>query len=76
MSNHYIYARRFCTGFGKKLLELIDDPEDVYMLWIATSLEGTCRSVKFMEATWSAECGVVARVEADNNAMGKVQGFF
>ena len=55
MSNHYVYAREFCTGFRKKLLDSIDDPEYVYMLGIATLLDGTHRSVKFMEATWSVQ---------------------
>jgi hypothetical protein len=55
MSNHYVYAREFCTGFRKKLLDSIDDPEYVYMLGIATLLDGTHRSVKFMEAAWSVQ---------------------
>ena len=38
-----------------KLLDSIDDPEYVYMLWIATLLDGTHRSVKFMEAAWSVQ---------------------
>ena len=55
MSNHYVYARGFCTGFRKKLLDSIDDPEYVYILGIATSLDGTHISVKFMEAAWSVQ---------------------
>ena len=55
MSNHYVYACEFCTGFRKKLLDSIDDPEYVYMLGIATLLGGTHKSVKFMEATWSVQ---------------------
>ena len=55
MSNHYVYALKFCTGFRNKLLDLIDDPEYVYILGIATLLDGTHRSVKFMEAAWSVE---------------------
>ena len=55
MSNHYVYARGCCTGFRKKLLDSIDDPEYVYMLGIATLLDGTHRSVKFMEAAWSVQ---------------------
>ena len=54
-SNHYVYAREFCTGFRKKLLDSIDDPEYVYMLGIATLLDGTHRSVKCMEAAWSVQ---------------------
>ena len=45
----------FCTGFRKKLFNSIDDPEYVYMLGIATFLDGTHRSVKFMEAAWSVQ---------------------
>ena len=55
MSNYYVYAREFCTGFRKKLLDSIDDPEYVYMLGIATLLDGIYRSVKFMEAAWSVQ---------------------
>ena len=55
MSNHYVYAREFCTGFRKKLLDSIDDPEYVYMLGIATLLDGTHISLKFMEAAWSVQ---------------------
>ena len=55
MSNCYVYAHGFCTGFRKELLELIDDPEYVYMLGIAMLLDGTRRSMKFMEVAWSAE---------------------
>ena len=33
----------------------MDDPEYVYMLGIATLLDGTHRSVKFMEAAWSVQ---------------------
>ena len=55
ISNHYVYACEFCTGFRKKLLDSIDDPENVYMLEIATLLDGTHKSVKFMEAAWSVQ---------------------
>ena len=55
MSNHYIYAHEFCTGFRKKLLDSIGDPEYVYTLLTATLLDGTRRSVKFMETTWSVQ---------------------
>ena len=55
MSNHYVYAREFCTRFRKKLLDSIDDPEYVYMLGIATLLDGIHSSVKFMEAAWSVQ---------------------
>ena len=37
------------------LLDSIDDPEYVYMLGIATLLDGTHKSVKFMEAAWSVQ---------------------
>ena len=49
MSNHYVYACEFCTGFRKKLLESLDDPKYVYMLGIATLLDGTHILVKFKE---------------------------
>ena len=55
MSNHYVYAREFCIGFPKKLLHSIYDPECLYMLGIATLLDGTHRSVKFMETAWSVQ---------------------
>ena len=55
MNNHYVYACKFCTGFRKKLLDSIDDPEYVYVLGIATLLHGTHKSVKFMEAAWSVQ---------------------
>ena len=55
MSNNYVYAREFCTGFRKKLLDLIDDPEYVYMFGIAMLLDGTHRSIKFMEVAWSVQ---------------------
>ena len=55
MSNHYVYAHEFSIGFRKKLLDSIDDPERVYMLGIATLLDGRHRSVEFMEAAWSVE---------------------
>ena len=55
MSNHYVYAREFCIRFRKKLLDSIDDPEYVCMLGIATLLDGTHRSVKFMETAWSVQ---------------------
>ena len=41
--------------FRKKLLDSIDDPEYVYMLGITTLLDGTHRSVTFMEAAWSVQ---------------------
>ena len=44
-----------CTRFRKKLLHSIDDPEYVYMFRIATLLNGTHKSVKFMEAAWSVQ---------------------
>ena len=74
MSNHYVYAREFCTGFRKKLLDSIDDPEYVYMLGIATLLDGTHRSVKFMEAAWSVQLQI--GVEAGDNTVGKLQRIF
>ena len=55
MSNYYVYAREFCTGFRKKLLDSIDDPEYVYMLGIATLLDVTHKSIGFMEAAWSVQ---------------------
>ena len=55
MSNPNVYAHEFCTGFRRKLLESIDDPEYVYMLGTATLLDMRDRLVKFMEATWSVE---------------------
>ena len=55
MTNHYVYACEFCTGFRKKLLDSIDDPQYAYMLGIVTLLDGTHRSVKFMEAIWSVQ---------------------
>ena len=55
MRNVYVYAHEFCTGFRKKLLDAIDDPEYVYMLGIPMLLDGTHRSVKFMEAAWSVQ---------------------
>ena len=55
MSNQYIYAHEFWTGFRNKLLESIDDPKYVYMLGIAMLLAGTHRSVKFMEVAWSVQ---------------------
>ena len=36
-------------------MDSIDDPEYVYMLGIATLLDGTHRSVKFMEAAWRVQ---------------------
>ena len=45
----------FALDFRKKLLGSIDDPENVYMLGIATLLDGTHRSVKFMEVAWSVQ---------------------
>ena len=54
-SNHYVYSREFCTGFQKKLMELIDDPEYVYMLGIVTLFDRTHKSIEFMEAMWSAD---------------------
>ena len=50
MSNHYVYACEFCTGFQKKLLESLDDPKYLYMLGIATLLDGPHILVKFKEA--------------------------
>ena len=55
MSNHYVYAREFCIRFRKKLWDSIDDPEYVYILGIATLLDMTHISVKFMEAAWSVQ---------------------
>ena len=49
------YAHEFCIGFRNELLDSIDDPEYVYMLGIATLLDGTHKSVKFMEAAWSVQ---------------------
>ena len=45
----------FCTGRRKKLSDSIDGPEYVYMLGIATLLDGTHRSVSFMEAAWNLQ---------------------
>ena len=48
MSNHYVFAPEFCTGFRMELLESIDDPDYVYMLGIEALLDGMHISVKFM----------------------------
>ena len=40
---------------SKEIIASIDDLEYVYMLGIATLLDGTHKSVKFMEAAWSVQ---------------------
>ena len=74
MSNHYVYAREFCTGFRKKLFASIDDPEYVCMPRIAT-LSGWDTQISEIYAS-SMECAVAAGVEADDDAVGKLQRMF
>ena len=50
-------AREFCTRFRRKLLQLIDDPDSVYMLGIATLLDGMRRSVKLWKKRGVWSCG-------------------
>ena len=75
MSNHYACAREFCTGFRKKLLESIDDPEYVSMLGIATLLDRTHRSVKFMGKE-HAVCSCATGVEAGQRRSGEASRNF
>ena len=49
--NYYSYSGEFCAGFRKKLWELIDDSQDVYVLGIEILLDGIHISVKPMELT-------------------------
>ena len=64
----------FALDFKRNYWSSIDDPEYVYMLGIARLLDGTHRSVKFMEVAWSVQ--LQHRVEAGDNARGKLQRIF
>ena len=48
-SNHCIHVRGFCVGSRKNLLELIYNPEYVYMFETVTLLDGMLKSVTFQE---------------------------
>ena len=45
----------FALDFERNHWDSIDDPEYVYILGIATLLDGTHKSVKFMDAAWSVQ---------------------
>lgn len=51
-STHYKSAGDFSTELGMKLLELIESNKILYLLGIATLLDGMHRSAKCMQRAW------------------------
>ena len=74
MRNHCAYTHEFCTKFRKKLLELMDYPEYMYMLGIAMLLDGGAQINKIYRNSVARR--VVERVEAGNDEVGKHQTIF